>query len=36
MNELLDNFGIYSDDQLMELAQGKHMGFPVERLPFGS
>ncbi|XP_030242073.1 uncharacterized protein LOC108654801 [Drosophila navojoa] len=35
MNELLDNFGVYSDEQLLELAQSKRMGFTLERLPFG-
>lgn len=36
MNELLGNFRIYSDEELMELAQSKRMGFTLERLPFGS
>ncbi|XP_068147451.1 glutamate [NMDA] receptor subunit 1 [Drosophila tropicalis] len=35
--DLLQNFHIYNDKQLLDLAQDKrvHMGFAVERLPFG-
>ncbi|XP_070855045.1 uncharacterized protein Ir41a [Drosophila suzukii] len=37
VRDLLYNFHIYSDDQLLRLAQEQrvHIGFTVERLPFG-
>ncbi|XP_030560059.1 uncharacterized protein LOC115762095 [Drosophila novamexicana] len=35
VHELLSNFHIYTDDQLLDLAQRERMGFTVERLPFG-
>jgi len=38
VRDLLYNFHIYSDDQLLRLAQEQrvHIGFTVERLPFGN
>ncbi|KAM8711688.1 hypothetical protein ACLKA7_012231 [Drosophila subpalustris] len=35
MQDLLSNFHVYSDEQLLHLAHTGHMGFTVERLPFG-
>ncbi|EDX00750.2 uncharacterized protein Dyak_GE10986 [Drosophila yakuba] len=37
VKEILNNFHIYSDDELLLLAQGEdiRIGFSVERLPFG-
>ncbi|EDW01430.1 uncharacterized protein LOC6559759 [Drosophila grimshawi] len=35
VNELLDNYHTYSDEQLLDLSNRVRMGFTVERLPFG-
>ncbi|XP_060658240.1 uncharacterized protein LOC132792781 [Drosophila nasuta] len=35
VQELLINFHIYSDEQLLSMAKTGRMGFTVERLPFG-